>query len=237
MRDGREARSRVLVLRSGGEPGDAPPGATVVVTHEIVPDAEGIGEALAFDPRGAALAVSSRTTVRVLVSRGVASLLAGPFALVVAAGPESADALVGVGAAPPLVPDRPGAPGIARVLSTRRDIRRILWPRGADATLPSVEALDGRVLDAPVVYVKRPARVPDAVLAAFRSRAFDAVAVGSLAALDVFLAAAGSGVPMSGIRWGVLGPETARALQARGLPAPLVPEAPRLAELVRLLSA
>jgi uroporphyrinogen-III synthase len=60
--------------------------------------------------------------------------------------------------------------------------------------------------------------------------------VGSMSALDVFLGAVGHPpAPLPQVRWGVLGPETARALEARGLPRPVVPPRPRLTDLIAVL--
>ena len=91
---------------------------------------------------------------------------------------------------------------------------------------------------APVVYLKQP--LPELardVLRAFRAGEYDALAIGSLAALDVFLDALGAEGPsdLPPVRFGVVGPETARLLVTRGFPAPVVPKRPLLTDLIALL--
>ena len=81
-----------------------------------------------------------------------------------------------------------------------------------------------------------PSELNPSILADFRAGRFAAVAVGSTAGLDVLLAALGPpAAPPPNVRWGVLGPETAKAVTARGLPAPSIPAHARLSELLDLL--
>ena len=77
---------KILVLRSGwtelsGGEGEAPD-VVLLVTHEIVPNEAGIAGALAYDPRGARLIVSSKVTVEILSaqerSRGSRPPVPGP---------------------------------------------------------------------------------------------------------------------------------------------------------------
>ncbi len=247
---------RILLLRSGsaGPEEDAPaPDVTVLHTHSVEPSPAGIAEALAFDPAEAALVVSSKETVRVLLP-----LFPLRFALVVAVGEGTGDLLRKVntgeqsgvtsasaptysGAASPqvVVPETPGAAGVLHLLrkSSEAFPTRILWPHGSDAASAPFEEIKslGFSLSSPVVYVKRalsPAELAKSAVADFAAGRFGAVAVGSTAGLDVLLAAVPSPPP---VRWGVLGPETARALAARKLPAPVVPPRPRLADLLDLL--
>ena len=93
----------------------------------------------------------------------------------------------------------------------------------------------GFSLSSPVVYSKRalsPSELDSSVLADFAAGRFGSVAVGSTAGLDVLLSA----VPAPPhVRWGVLGPETARAAVARNLPAPVVPPRATLPDLLDLL--
>jgi uroporphyrinogen-III synthase len=117
----------------------------------------------------------------------------------------------------------------------------MLWPHGSDAApepLEEVRAL-GVALVAPVVYEKRalsPSELNPSILADFRAGRFAAVAVGSTAGLDVLLAAlVAQGEQPLNVRWGVLGPETAKAVTARGLPAPSIPAHARLFDLLGLL--
>ena len=118
---------------------------------------------------------------------------------------------------------------------------RLLWPHGSDAApepLEQIRALGIRLV-APVVYEKRPltsSELNPSILADFRAGRFAAVAVGSMAGLDVLLAALD--VPAASlppVRWGVLGPETAKAVTARGLPPSLIPAHARLSDLLELL--
>jgi len=262
---------KILVLRSGGTElpggeGEAPD-VVLLVTHEIVPNEAGIAGALAFDPRGARLIVSSKVTVEILSaeerSRGSRPPAPGPagespaslrffdedFDEIVAVGDETARAVRSArraGVPDVVVPATPGAAGVLAELKGKKALGlRILWPRGGDADVAPVEELRARgaAISAPVVYEKR-ARPPAAlsaperqVLSGFAAGGFGAVAVGSLAALDAFLVWLGSPAPaaLPQVRWGVLGPETARAFVARGLPAPAVPGLPRFADLIARL--
>ena len=233
---------RILLLRSsaaGSE--DAPPGdVTVLHTHAVAPRPEGIAEALAFDARDATLVVSSKETIRFLLP-----LFRAPFARMLAVGESTGDLLrrVAAGEAPVVVPEIPGAAGVLEFLrksSAPSDVR-VLWPHGSDAALEPLEQIRalGIRLVAPVVYEKRALSLSElnpSILSDFRAGRFAAVAVGSTAGLDALLAALD--VPVASLpplRWGVLGPETAKAVTARGLPPPSVPAHARLSELLDLL--
>jgi len=241
---------RILVLRSGGT--DLPPEASgpdvaLLTTHEIVPVPAGIAEALAFEPMGARLVVSSRVTVEILGT----PFFEREFSEVIAVGEETARELQRAGARSVVVPATPGAAGVLQLLRespgglSRLSNPRILWPRGSDADVGPLEELvsRGALVAAPVVYEKRVRPLSSLspgereILSAFSSGGFGAVAVGSLAALDGFLGALGSPAPgtLAPVRWGVLGPETARAFAARGLPAPAVPARARFADLIDIL--
>ena len=248
---------RILLLRSGSAgPEDLALASDVTVLHTyaVEPRPEGVAEALAFDASSSAtLVVSSRETVRVLLP-----LVTRPFALMVAVGEGTADLLrrvntgkrpggtsggastySGAGALQLVVPEVPGAAGVLHLL--RRSLAafpsRILWPHGSDAASEPLEEIRslGFSLVAPVVYSKRalsPAELDQSVVSDFVAGRFAAVAVGSTAGLDALLAAVPS-PPF--VKWGVLGPETAKALGARKLPAPLVPPRARLDDLLDLL--
>lgn len=235
---------RILVLRSGGAdlpPEAAGPDVTVLSTHEIVPAGAGIAEALAFDPRDARLVVSSRVTVEMLGT----GFFEGEFIEIIAVGEETARELQRSGARDVIVPIGPGAAGVLHLLrETPGGLSgaRVLWPRGSDADMRPLEELSsvGAIVLAPVVYEKRARPVSSfssserEILSAFSSGGFGAVAVGSLGALDGFLQALGCPAPatLPPVRWGVLGPETARAAQARGFPQPAVPARARFADLI-----
>lgn len=239
--------SRILVLRSGGA--DLPAEATgsdvaLLTTHEIVPVEKGIAEAVAFDARGARLVVSSKVTVEILGT----DFLEGEFREVVAVGEETARELKRSGVRNVVIPATPGAAGVLHLLGRSPGGLsgvRFLWPRGSDADTGPLDELSslGALVVAPVVYEKciRPISSFSSgdreILSTFSSGGFGAVAVGSLAALDGFLRALGSPLPASlpPVRWGVLGPETARGVQARGLPPPAVPTRARFADLIDLL--
>jgi uroporphyrinogen-III synthase len=142
-----------------------------------------------------------------------------------------------------VVPEIPGAAGVIHFLkkSSAPSLQRVLWPHGSDAAPEPLEQLRslGIPLVAPVVYEKRPltsSELNPSILADFRAGRFAAVAVGSTAGLDVLLAALGPpAAPPPHVRWGVLGPETAKAVTARGLPAPSIPPHASLSELLDLL--
>jgi uroporphyrinogen-III synthase len=227
---------RVLLLRPGGDP---IPGADLLVTHRIVPVPGAIAVTRSFEGPGAILVVSSRVTVDILREAGAAEALRS-FRLVLTAGAATAKALEEVGVAAPVTPVPPGAVGILAELERRGEGGRLLWPRGSDADDAPVDELRGRGFDvtAPVVYVKKPLPSLDGdVLRAFRAGEFDALAIGSLSALDVFLDALGASGPadIPPVRFGVVGPETARLLVARGFPEPAVPKRPLLTDLIALL--
>ncbi len=237
---------RILVLRSGGaqlpRAAEGAPDVVLLATHEVVPVEAGVAAALAFEARGATAIVSSKVTVDVLRTPRAGEFWRRPFAAVLAVGEETARDLRNAGAATPVVPATPGAAGVLEHLKGKKALGlRILWPRGADADAAPVEELRARGADiaAPVVYEKRPRSLAiDAaakvLLEDFRAGGFGAVAVGSMAALDVLFAALGDPAPaeLPQVRWGVLGPETARAFEARGLPAPAVPARARLSDLI-----
>jgi uroporphyrinogen-III synthase len=227
---------RVLLLRPGGEP---VPGADLLVTHRIVPAPFGIAATRTFAPAGAILVVSSRAAVDVLADAGAAGQLR-LFRLVVTAGAGTSKALEEVGVGSCIAPVPPGAVGILAELARRGESGRLLWPRGSDADDAAVDELLARGFDvtAPVVYLKEPVPQLDReVLRAFRAGEYGALAIGSLAALDVFLDALGADGPadLPPVRFGVVGPETARLLVARGFPAPVVPRRPLLTDLIALL--
>jgi uroporphyrinogen-III synthase len=238
---------RILVLRSGGVDlplGAAAPDVTLLTTHEVVPVAAGIAEALAFDARGARLVVSSRVTVEILGS----DFFEGEFIQAIAVGEETARELQRAGLRNVVIPSTPGATGALHLLRKSPgglSGLRILWPRGSDADLAPVEELRGlgASVVAPVVYEKRPrslaalSREEGSVLSDFRSGGFGAVAAGSMAALEALLSWLGNPAPaaLPPVRWGVLGPETARAVSARGLPSPAVPARARFVDLIDLL--
>lgn len=247
---------RILLLRSGsaGPEEEAPaPDVTPLQTHAIEPVPAGIAEALAFDPAGAMLVVSSKVAARVLLP-----LFPLRFSLVIAVGEGTGDLLrrvntgeggagrpggpstySGAGGTQIVVPTVPGAAGVIDFLrgSSAPRSSRILWPHGSDAASSPFEEIRllGFSLVAPVVYAKRalrPSELDAAVLADFVAGRFGSVAVGSTAGLGVLLSAVPSPPP---VRWGVLGPETAKAVAARGLPTPVVPPRARLADLLDLL--
>ena len=249
---------RILLLRSsaaGSE--DATPGdVTVLHTHAVAPRPEGIAEALAFDARDATLVVSSKETIRFLLP-----LFRAPFAEMIAVGEGTGDFLrrVNTGGADAgrvagastygeaaetkiVVPEAPGAAGVIDFLrKSSSSAVRILWPHGSDAAPEPFEEIRklGFSLAAPVVYEKKPlapSELNSSILSDFRAGRFAAVAVGSTAGLDAFLAALD--VPAASLpplRWGVLGPETAKAVTARGLPPPFLPAHTRLSELIEHL--
>jgi uroporphyrinogen-III synthase len=154
-----------------------------------------------------------------------------------AAGAETGRALAQAGVPAVRVPLRPGAVGILADLPGELPGVTVLWPRASDAEdapLAELRARGARVV-APVVYEKRPLeRLDPDLVEAFFEGGYTGVAVASLASLDVLISH-GPGRPLPQVRWGVLGPETARLFVERGLPAPLVPERPSLERLVELL--
>ena len=223
---------RILLLRSGDDGlQDLPEDVELVKTHELSPRAGGIAEAESVPPAGTWLLVSSRVTVRVMPP----AFFARPFAKVLASGEETAAALKRAGAERVEIPSRPGAAGMLELVTRRAT--RILWPRGSDADPAPVEALVARGVEAiaPVVYEKTPrASLNPAVLVRVSEGGYAGVAVSSLAALDVLLGALRSArlAPHASLKWGVIGPESARAFERYSLPRPLVPRRPRLPDLL-----
>jgi uroporphyrinogen-III synthase len=234
---------RILLLRSAGAEAPSPPlgpDVDVLVTHQVVPAQIGIAEALAVPARGTWVVASSATTVAVLWRADTAtpSFFARPFAGRVAAGEETAAAMRHVGASLVTVPSLPGAAGILEALP--HGPARILWPRGSDAAGEPLAELRARgaSVTSPVVYEKRPiAALDPGALTRFAQGGYAAVAVSSLAALEVLLDGlkrAKMAVP-GGVRWGVIGPESARAFERYSLPRPIVPQRARLADLIDAL--
>ena len=228
---------RVLLLRPTGGP---VAGADLLVTHRVDAAPPALAETAAYDPGGAILVVSSLNAVEVLRDAPEGNLLARPFRLVVSAGAGTSRALEAAGVAEVVTPEPPGAVGILAELARRGESGRLLWPRGSDADVAPLSELASRGFEvtAPIVYVKEPLAALDApTLSAFRAGEYDALAIGSLAALDVFLAALGVSAAreLPPVRFGVLGPETARILVERGFPEPSVPAKPLLTDLIALL--
>lgn len=224
---------RILLLRSAGAEGEVPQHVDVLVTHSIAPRADGIADAVGFYTPRATLVVSSQTTVRVLAEAGRAELFAAPFAEVRAVGSETAKALEAAGARDVRVAAVPGAAGLLGELPASLAGVRVLWPRGSDAdTAPLAElARRGALVAAPVVYEKRPVVPEPGLVSRFLGGEWGAVAVSSLAALDVLLSAC-AGRPLPSVRWGVIGPESARLFAERGLPEPIVPKKAKIADLI-----
>lgn len=228
---------RVLLLRPAGS---SVAGADLLVTHRVAPAPSALAETAAYDPEGAILVVTSLNAVEILRDTPSGNLLARPFRLVLSAGAGTSKALAAAGVAGVVTPEPPGAAGILEELARRGERGRLLWPRGSDADVAPLAELSARGFDvtAPIVYAKEPLAALDAgALSAFRAGEYDALAIGSLAALDVFLAALGASGPtdLPPVRFGVLGPETARLLVARGFPEPVVPAKPLLTDLIALL--
>ena len=228
---------RVLLLRPTGGP---VAGADLLVTHRVVPVPSALAAAADYEPGGAILVVSSLNAVEILRDAPSGNLLARPFRLVLSAGAGTAKALAAAGVAGAVAPETPGAAGILAELARRGESGRLLWPRGSDADVAPLAELAACGFDvtAPVVYVKEPLAELDAgTLSAFRAGEYGALAIGSLAALDVFLAALGASGPsdLPPVRSGVLGPETARLLASRGFLEPVVPANPLLTDLIALL--
>lgn len=234
--------SGFLLLRSGGGDdggGAVPSGVEVLVTHEVTEDAGGIAETLAVDPVGTRLVVTSKTTVRVLAScPGAKGFFTRPFASVLAAGAETAGSLRAAGSVLVLAPDAPGATGLVPALLTLPAPLKVLWPHGSDADPVPFRPVKSRAVafDAPVVYLKRALPLPAALLERVASGAFSGIAVSSLAALDVLMQGlSAAGLPVPHVTWAAVGPATARAFAARGLPPPIVPKRPRVADLLAIL--
>jgi uroporphyrinogen-III synthase len=247
---------RILLLRSGavGSEDAQPMDVTVLHTHRIDPRPEGVAEALAFEAEGGTLVVSSKETIRFLLP-----LFRAPFARMLAVGEGTGEFLRRVitggsgarstgaasngGSSPIVVPEIPGAAGVVLFFkgSPSCEGTRILWPHGSDAApdaFGEIRSL-GAELVAPVVYEKHPFAFDElnpSILSDFCAGRFSAVAVGSIAGLDVLLAAVRArGVAIPNVRWGALGAASAAAVTARGLSDPLVPEHARLADLLELL--
>lgn len=228
---------RVLLLRPSGGP---VPGADLLVTHRVVPAPLALAQTAAYDPGGAILVVSSLNAVEILRDAPEGNLLARPYRLVVSAGAGTSRALEAAGVAEVVTPEPPGAVGILEELARRGESGRLLWPRGSDADLAPLAELSARGFEvtAPIVYLKEPLAALDAgKLLDFGAGEYGGLAIGSLAALDVFLAALGAreARDLPPVRFGVLGPETARLLVARGFPEPIVPAKPLLTDLIALL--
>lgn len=233
--------ARVLLLRATADDGDSvPPGVDLLVTHEVVASRAGLAEALAFRAEGARLLVTSKTTVRVL-HEADGAFFGRPFSETLVSGRETARAVQDAGARHVVYGETPGAAGILAVLPDPIAGTRLLWPHGSDADARPFARLaeNGAHLAAPVVYEKRVrAALDEAPLERLLAGRYDAVGVASLAALDALLAelSARRAAPPD-VRWGAIGPETAKGLAARGLPAARFPERASLADLVAALSA
>lgn len=230
---------RLLLLRATEEESLEPgQGVDVLVTHDIKRVPSGVAAFLAVGPEGVTLAVTSKTTVRLLSQVAPGSLNRG-WESVLSAGEETARELRAAGVPTVEVPARPGAAGIVEALVSRLAGLHVVWPHGSDADpLPFRSLADrGARLTDLVVYQKTPRAALDSeVLKGVAAGVYGAVAVTSLAALDVFLPALGAmELPASRLVWGAIGPATARAFASRGLPEPKVPSPSTIPGLITLL--
>ncbi len=141
-------------------------------------------------------------------------------AKVAAIGPATAEALVGVGVRPELVPEEYVAEAVAEALTDMGDLagRRVLLPRAAGArkVLPDRLAAAGAMVDEVVAYES----VPDAEgIAALRSAIergeVDMITFTAASTVRHFVDAAGA--DLGAARVAVIGPITAHAARAAGI--------------------
>ena len=229
---------RVLLLRPGGEP---VPGADLLVTHRIVPAPFGIAATRTLRPR-------RRDPRRLLARDGRRPGRGGRVraAPVVPPRPDGrrrdGDGARGGGCRRPASP--PSLPGPSASSRSSRAAARAAGSSGRAAPTPTTPRSTSSSAAASTsrhpssTSRSRSRRSTRSVLRAFRAGEYDALAIGSLAALDVFLDALGADGPadLPPVRFGVVGPETARLLVARGFPAPAVPRRPLLTDLIALLA-
>ena len=129
----------------------------------------------------------------------------------------------------------PGAAGLLTELPRPRSRGRASSGRAADAdTAPLAElARRGALVTAPIVYEKRPKHLDPELLQRLPRRGLrgDRRHVARRARRPH----RGSLAVLPSVRWGVIGPETARQFAKRGLPYPVVSKHAKIADLVKAL--
>ncbi|HJQ97570.1 MAG TPA: uroporphyrinogen-III synthase [Candidatus Polarisedimenticolaceae bacterium] len=186
------------------------------------------------------IVVTSGQGVKALTLRLAArESAAPPQARWAAVGPATARALQGTGVRVDLVADDPRGEGLAAQLAPRLSVRErvlVVRPEGAAHTLlaPALRVSGARVDEAPLyrtIASPDAARLADDVV---RGR-FGAVVWTAPSALHAWLEAAPDAPrfkeALAGLRRIAIGPTTARALAAEGLPPDEVAEAPEAAQV------
>jgi uroporphyrinogen III methyltransferase/synthase len=169
---------------------------------------------------------TSQNTVQVVCDRladwGLASRDVARAA-VAAIGPATAEALVGRGIAPDLVPARFVAEAVVEALAAQGDVRgkRILIPQAREArdALPAGLRALGAVVDVTPVYeTVRESADGDGLAAEILGGAIDAVTFTSASTVEGFVALVGPGAARSGrFAAAVIGPVTAGTARELGI--------------------
>jgi uroporphyrinogen-III synthase len=210
-------RPRALVTRAEGQAGalEAALGAegfdvvTVALTR-----VEAVAGVLPERRPGDVIAFTSANAASALGERGALGWLSG--AEVVAVGAATAAALRGLGVAPTLIPATATGAGLAAALGPGR---RVLHPRAEEALeslREGVEASGGEYVAAPVYRV---VPIPAATEAVAAALPVDVIPLLSPSAARALVAL---GLDLGAARVVVIGPTTAAACEALGLPVAAV---------------
>jgi uroporphyrinogen-III synthase len=240
------ARLRVAVTRPEEDAGEMETllrraGAAVVLlplTRTLRPEDEApLRRALAHLRRYDWIVFTSPRAVR---ATGIAGPWAAARVRIAAVGPSTASAIRSLtGRDPDAVPKRYAGDAIVPAMLEHGSLRgsAVLWPRAEQARPELREALAeaGAVLDDPVAYrTAADLKAGEKMAALAAAGELDAITFAAPSAVDCF-ADAGGTVP-AGCTIAVIGPATAAAARARGLPVHVEPQQPIISALVAALA-